>query len=326
MFDKLQAKWKVKGWQLALILVTFAIGGSLTGWVGRKLLGLTGMEHGVLYYVLYVIVITLLWPMAVILVSIPFGQYPFFIKYIKRIGGRMVGKSHARVVEEEKELAVGQLAVGNQQPSMDDGQNKNQSQIPDPQSLTPNHTKIAVFASGGGSNAQKIIDYFKNSSRATIALIVCNKPGAGVLSIAQQEAIPSLLIDKEKFFRGNGYVDELKSLDIEFIVLAGFLWKIPIALIKNYPNKIINIHPALLPKHGGKGMYGHFVHEAVLAAGDTESGISIHYVDEQYDHGRTILQVTCPVLAGDTPDLLAKRVLALEHEHYPKLIEKWIGR
>ena len=304
MFKNLQAKWKVKGWQLALILTTFAIGGSLTGWLGRKLLALAGLDRNLVYYILYILIITMVWPLAVLVVSVPLGQYPFFKKYIRRILGRFRGKSHAEVVEEEEagnQLAVGQLAVGNERPSV---------------------IKVAIFASGAGSNAQKIIDHYRNSSNVSVALIVCNKPEAGVLAIAKKEGIPTLLIDKEPFFRGNAYVDELKAAGIQFIVLAGFLWKIPAALINAYPQKMINIHPALLPKYGGKGMYGRHVHEAVLAAGEIESGITIHYVDEQYDHGNTIFQATCPVYPSDTPEGLAKRVHELEHEHFPMVVEK----
>jgi len=181
--------------------------------------------------------------------------------------------------------------------------------------------KIAVFASGAGSNAAKIIEKFKGHSSVTVSLVVCNKPGAGVLQIAEKNKIPTLLIDKEKFFRGNGYVDELKEKGIDLIVLAGFLWKLPGALIKAYPKKIINIHPALLPKYGGKGMYGQFVHETVLANKEKESGITIHYVDEHYDNGDIIFQAKCEVLENDTPDSLAQRIHKLEHEYYPKVIE-----
>jgi len=177
-----------------------------------------------------------------------------------------------------------------------------------------------------GSNAQKIIDHFKNNKRINVALIVCNNPSAGVLKIAEKENVPALLIHKEKFFRGNGYVDELKQRNIDFIVLAGFLWKLPPVLVKAYSNRIINIHPALLPSYGGKGMYGNHVHAAVIAAGEKESGITIHYVDEFYDNGDSILQVRCPVLPGDTPDTLAKRIHALEHEHYPKVVEEIAGK
>lgn len=180
--------------------------------------------------------------------------------------------------------------------------------------------KIAVFASGAGSNAQKIIDYFKTSAVAQVTLIVCNKPGAGVLKIAQQEELPSLLIERERFFNGDGYSDELKERHIDLLVLAGFLWKVPQILIGAYPKKIINIHPALLPKYGGRGMYGHFVHQAVLAANEPETGITIHYVDEQYDHGAPILQVRCAVGSGDDAAAISKSVQQLEHYHYPRVI------
>lgn len=192
---------------------------------------------------------------------------------------------------------------------------------------TPNHKhetpnfRLAVFASGTGSNAQKLIDYFANSALATVALIVCNKPGAGVLAIAEKAAIPTLLIEKEQFFWGDAYLPALKKAGINFIVLAGFLWKIPQALIEAYPKRIVNIHPALLPKYGGKGMYGQYVHEAVLQAGEVESGITVHYVDEHYDNGDIIFQTACPVLEGDTPETIASRIHLLEHLHYPRVIE-----
>lgn len=182
--------------------------------------------------------------------------------------------------------------------------------------------KIAIFASGAGSNAQKIIDHFRHHSSIQVSLIVSNKPGAGVLSIAEREQIPYIIIEKEKFFRGNAYVDELKAAGISFIVLAGFLWKIPEALISAYPSGIINIHPALIPKYGGKGMYGGFVHEAVIAAREPESGITIHYVDGHYDNGDIIFQASCPVSLDDTPDSLAKKIHQLEYKYYPEVIER----
>ena len=181
--------------------------------------------------------------------------------------------------------------------------------------------RLAVFASGAGSNAQKLIDYFNTSTLATVALVVCNKPGAGVLAIADREDIPSLLIEKEAFFRGDAYLPQLQAAGINFIVLAGFLWKIPQALIAAYPKRIVNIHPALLPKFGGKGMYGQYVHEAVLQAGEVESGITIHYVDEHYDNGDIIFQTACPVLQSDTPESIAQRIHQLEHLHYPRVVE-----
>ena len=185
---------------------------------------------------------------------------------------------------------------------------------------------IAVFASGTGSNAEKLIHYFKDSETARVTLVVCNKPGAGVLAIAEKEGIPSIIIDKEAFFRGDGYVPYLKKQGIGFIVLAGFLWKIPPALIEAYPRRIVNIHPALLPKFGGKGMYGQYVHEAVLNAGEVESGITIHYVDENYDNGDIIFQTACPILPGDKPGDIAQRIHQLEHAHYPKVIAELLHR
>jgi phosphoribosylglycinamide formyltransferase 1 len=180
---------------------------------------------------------------------------------------------------------------------------------------------IAIFASGAGTNAQKIIDHFRNSSLAKVALIVCNKKKAGVLQIAQKENIPSLIIEKEKFVSGDAYLDDLFENKIDFIVLAGFLWKIPGPLLQAYPKRIVNIHPALLPKFGGHGMYGSHVHEAVLAGEEHESGITIHFVDENYDNGDIILQMKCPVLENDTPESLANRIHLLEHAYYPVVIE-----
>ncbi len=183
-------------------------------------------------------------------------------------------------------------------------------------------THIAIFASGAGSNAHQIIHHFAHSKKARISLIVCNKPGAGILQIAEKEHIPTLLIEKEPFFKGDAYTADLKKKGIDLIVLAGFLWKIPPALIRAYPDRIVNIHPALLPKYGGKGMYGRYVHQAVINNQEAESGITIHYVDELYDHGSVIFQARCPVLENDSPESLAKRVQELEHAHFPKVIEE----
>lgn len=187
-----------------------------------------------------------------------------------------------------------------------------------------NKKNIAIFASGTGTNAANIIQYFVQKQTAVIGLIVCNNPRAGVLKIAGSNNIPALIIEKERFFRGDAYVPELKDAGIDFIVLAGFLWKIPSAVINAYRNNIINIHPALLPKFGGKGMYGSFVHEAVLSAKEQESGITIHFVDEFYDNGKTIFQITCPVYENDTSETLAKRIHELEYAHFPKVIEELV--
>jgi phosphoribosylglycinamide formyltransferase 1 len=186
-------------------------------------------------------------------------------------------------------------------------------------------TRIAIFASGAGSNAAKIIEYFRNHQKTGVTLIVCNNPTAGVLTIAEKENIPSLVIEKQQFFYGDGYVPYLKSKKIDFIVLAGFLWKIPTSILSAYPNSIINIHPALLPGYGGKGMYGMNVHAAVLEAGDKESGITIHYVDEHYDNGDIIFQDKCVVLPSDTPETLAEKVHKLEHQHFPRVIDQVVS-
>ena len=184
--------------------------------------------------------------------------------------------------------------------------------------------RIAIFASGTGSNAKKILAHFQSSNKIEVALIVSNKTNAGVLNFAKEFSVPTLIIDREKFLKGDGYVPELQAAKIDWIILAGFLWKIPVSLLNHWEKRIINIHPALLPKYGGKGMYGEAVHRAVLAANEKESGITIHYVDEQYDHGATIFQATCPVLSTDLVENLAEKIHALEHLHYPVVIEKEI--
>ncbi|MBC7628091.1 phosphoribosylglycinamide formyltransferase [Ferruginibacter sp.] len=183
---------------------------------------------------------------------------------------------------------------------------------------------IAIFASGAGSNAKQIIEHFKFHTTIKVSLIVCNKQGAGVLKHAINHEVPTLFIEKERFFSGDGYVPQLFAASIDFIVLAGFLWKIPLSIIKAYPNKIINIHPALLPNYGGKGMYGTHVHTAVIDAGDNKSGISIHYVDEHYDNGDIIFQAYCDIEANDNPSTLADKIHLLEHQYYPNVVEKCI--
>lgn len=183
---------------------------------------------------------------------------------------------------------------------------------------------LVIFASGAGSNAQRIIHYFRQGDLASVRLIVCNKPGAGVLEIAGKENIPARLTDRSSFDHPEDIIDTLRALPADLIVLAGFLWKLPEALVHAFPNRIINIHPALLPKYGGKGMYGARVHKAVLDAGDKISGITIHYVNERYDEGEMILQKTCPVSAGDTPESLAQKVHQLEYIWYPPTIESML--
>ena len=183
---------------------------------------------------------------------------------------------------------------------------------------------LVIFASGAGSNAKAIINYFSVSASGKVVLIVCNKAGAGVIGIAKEYNIPILLVEKDRFKNGDAYLPEIQKVRADLLVLAGFLWKVPQRLIDAYRGRIINIHPALLPKYGGKGMYGQYVHESVLNAGEVESGISIHYVDEHYDNGDIIFQTACPILDSDTPVSLAERIHQLEHLHYPRVIEEVI--
>jgi len=181
--------------------------------------------------------------------------------------------------------------------------------------------RIAIFASGGGSNAEQFFKYYKENNWANVSLVLTNKKDAFVIERAQNYNLPVKIFNREEFYTTDATIETLKEYNIDIIVLAGFLWKIPDNLIKIFPEKIINIHPALLPKYGGKGMYGINVHRAVIAANEKESGITIHVVNENYDEGKILSQEKCEVLQNDTPELLAKRVLKLEHEFYPKVVE-----
>lgn len=181
---------------------------------------------------------------------------------------------------------------------------------------------IAVFASGTGSNARRIMQHFQHSDAVQVRLVVSNKADAGVLDIAHDMGVETLIINRTSFYQSEAIVEELRSRDIRFIALAGFLWLIPAYLIQAFPRAIVNIHPALLPKFGGKGMYGAHVHEAVKQAGETETGITIHYVDEHYDEGPPVFQARCPVWPTDTASDIARRVLELEHRHFPIVIEQ----
>ena len=184
---------------------------------------------------------------------------------------------------------------------------------------------IAIFASGSGSNAENIIRYFQKSGSAQVSLVLSNKSDAYVLERAHRLRVPCNVFPKEDWIAGDEILAVLQEARIDFIVLAGFLFRVPDLLLHAYPYKIINIHPALLTKYGGKGMYGDRVHQAVVTAGEKESGITIHYINEHYDEGDTIFQVTCPVLPTDSPDDVAKKVHALEYEHFPLVIEKLLN-
>ncbi len=177
------------------------------------------------------------------------------------------------------------------------------------------------MASGSGTNAQNLARHFKDHPFINVALIISNKANAYVLERAKQESIPAVVISKEQWKDPNQAGAVFKKYDICFVVLAGYLLLIPHWLIQRYPNRIINIHPALLPRFGGKGMYGDHVHKAVIASGERESGITIHYVNEKYDEGDIVFQARCPVIPSDTPETLAKRIQQLEHTHYPQVVE-----
>lgn len=186
--------------------------------------------------------------------------------------------------------------------------------------------KIAILASGSGSNAENIANYFKGSDYAQVSFIIANNPQAYVLERAKKLGIEAAVVSKADFMEADGVIAMLRERDIDFVVLAGFLLLVPQKLIAAYPSRIVNIHPALLPKHGGKGMYGDNVHKAVVKCGDTESGITIHLIDAEYDKGTTFFQAKCKVLPTDTPDDVATKVHALEYEHFPRVIADIISK
>ena len=186
--------------------------------------------------------------------------------------------------------------------------------------------RIAIFASGSGSNAQKIMEHFKKSDDAEVALILTNNPYAYVLQRADNFEIPSHIFDKQEFYETNKVTTLLNNLNIDLLVLAGFLWLVPQNLLKAFPNKIINIHPSLLPKYGGKGMYGERVHTAVLADKEQESGITIHFVNENFDEGEIIHQSKFKIDKGDDLEMMKFKVQQLEHGHFPKVIESLLKK
>lgn len=185
--------------------------------------------------------------------------------------------------------------------------------------------RLAIFASGSGSNAEKIAEYFTGRTDIEISLILSNNPQAGVIARARRFQIPVVLFDRKTFYETSRIIEILQNERIDLVVLAGFMMLIPEEMVQAFPEKIVNIHPALLPKYGGKGMYGHFVHEAVVAAQDLQSGISIHFVNERYDEGDIIFQATCEVSPNDTPEEVARKVQVLEHQHYPEVVDKLLS-
>jgi phosphoribosylglycinamide formyltransferase-1 len=186
--------------------------------------------------------------------------------------------------------------------------------------------RIAIFASGSGSNAQKIMEHFKRSADAEVVLILTNNPNAYVLQRADNFEIPTHIFTRSEFYDTDDIIKLLKNLQVDLIVLAGFLWLVPPSLLQAFPNKIINIHPALLPKYGGKGMYGEHIHKAVLAAGEEESGITIHFANENFDEGEILHQSKFRIDAGDTLEVIKFKIQQLEHHHFPRVIENLLKK
>jgi len=186
--------------------------------------------------------------------------------------------------------------------------------------------RIAIFASGSGTNAENIIKHFKANGKAIAEVVLCNNPKALVIERAKALHTPSMVFTKQDLYDSQKIENLLVRLKIDLIVLAGFLWLLPASLIKKFPGRIINIHPALLPKHGGKGFYGSKVHEAVMQSGEKKSGITIHFVNDKFDDGEIIFQASCDIEPGDTPSTLAEKIHKLEHEHYPIIIDNLLEK
>lgn len=287
MFTKLQKKWGISGWRFFWVMITFAVTGTTAAFITARITAWLDIEKwSFAFWMLKLGVLLIGYQILLLFFGFIFGQFRFFWRYEKKI--------------------LQSVGLMKKDPPV----------------------RIAVFASGKGSNAANLVNYFNHhasrSKKAIITLIICNKPGAGVLEMAEKEGIPVQMIEQAGFYGGK-YLEEIRA-SADLLVLAGFLWKIPQNFIDAYPGRIINIHPALLPKYGGKGMYGRHVHDAVIASGETESGITIHDVDEHYDKGDMIFQAKCSVTPEDTPDTLAEKIHELEQQHYPRQVEKWVKK
>lgn len=277
MFNRLKARWKVNSWSLLLILTTFALGGSTCARLAKWLLPTDHSFSPVAWWLLYLVLVTLLWPVCVLVYSIPLGQFRFFRNYLQRISARMFGK-----------------------------RNLPSDSIP----------RLAAFASGTGTNVEKLIESEHNNTAFTLALVVTNKSSAPVVKLAENHKIPVLVLEKKDLENPDRLLQVLSEQKIDAIVLAGYLKKIHLELIDAYPDRIFNIHPSLLPKYGGKGMYGKLVHEAVIKASEALSGITIHLVNEEYDQGRILFQEEIALSANETPESLSKKIQQLEHKNY----------
>lgn len=283
MLNKLQQKWNVSSLQLLLILCTFAVTGTSTAVISRYITGWVGFNDATFWA----------WKLLLRIFMLVFG-YQFILLIVSFFFGQF-----PFFWKYEKKI-LRRMGL-----------------------MNPAEVRLAIFASGKGSNAEKIIHHFEGHRNIHVSLILSNTPTAGVFSIAQRLGIETLLVEKKRLMESDDYVQILKNQGITHIVLAGFLLKVPDNLIRAYRNKIVNIHPALLPAHGGKGMYGEHVHQAVIQAGEKESGITIHLVDEEYDHGKTLFQAKVMVDPSDTPSSLAEKIHQLEHQHFATVVEKW---
>lgn len=286
MLEKLQKKWGVSGRSFAMILITFAVTGTTTAWLSKFLTQKLQIDA---YSPLF-------W-------TIKFFVLIFGYQILILFWGWVFGQFGFFWRYEKKILRKFGI-IKNNNPLV----------------------RIAVFASGAGSNFNELLKYFSKKSNLSIDLLVCNKPEAKAIEIAKNNNIKVVLVNREKWKQIDELMRTLKDEKIDFIVLAGFLWKIPASLIDAFPNKIVNLHPSLLPKYGGKGMHGIHVHESVIAAGEKESGITIHYVNEAYDDGTIIFQTTCPISPSDTPETLAQKIHRLEHRHFPEQVEAVIKK
>lgn len=186
--------------------------------------------------------------------------------------------------------------------------------------------RIAIFASGSGTNAENLIRFFRTKPGISVELVLTNKAGAGVIQRSESLQVETFVFGRKEFYESDKIPRLLEAKEIDLIVLAGFLWLVPANLIQAYPGRILNIHPALLPKYGGKGMYGNHVHRAVLNSGDSQSGITIHYVNQEYDEGSIIFQAKCEVRQDDSPESLATRIHELEYRHFPLVVEDLLNQ
>lgn len=184
--------------------------------------------------------------------------------------------------------------------------------------------RLAIFASGSGTNAEEIMKRFQKHTSIKVVLLLSNNPEAYALERAKKFGVATQVFNRAQFRDSDTVLNWLRQAEVTHVILAGFLWLVPSSLVKAYPHHILNIHPALLPKFGGKGMYGSFVHEAVKAQGEKETGITIHEVNEKYDEGKVVFQASCPVVPNDTPETIAQKVHQLEYAHFPAVIEKWV--